>query len=1204
MEFSVVSRLEHDVLVVEVTAPEADENTRYAYYLYERTRGIVKKQMYIKESTFSFPLSEPGAYFVKAFVRNWPNGPHGEHRTTSKNTNNIIRYPIKIVSYAAMESEDFLSDGGSIYDIVWDRVHYKFFVYYKPDSSQSVIFGTGNIGQHPDPYFARITWAHELPCTAIYYSDPTSYKPPCTLGWGYGTNDRWYLKDIAALLEKILAKLGIPVSNTLFYGSSGGGFTSIMLAAMLRSRATVINPQFILENFDPKFVTHLKQVCLKEGEHLLPERTHVSTFFEQEGYFPPLHIIQNIRAEHDLRTQISPFLEELSALPMDCTELLRMEFYSHEDGHNGMPQTALCLRQISEDLAVPLPNTSKGLYCDFDNCGLPKPKNFFWAQEVQPRAKDIMDGMLWVHRNLDPMPYSLETLDFNVQWGRIPTTFQLYLQALTPVHVLTGAYEKTLDPAYLDYAQKLIRSWVAYSSDPAKTAKNKFVYGDHAVALRGENLMYFGQVCSKAGILSDELRGYLSHLLKQHGDWLNDDSHYTKRHNHGIMQDQALLHLGFVLGRRDWVEHAKERLLLQEQWAFNAEMVHTENSPGYADIVADMFQSIGAFLSHNQDPMGEKLQDDMAKTREFGLWARKPNGMVAQVGDTGNTPGQLYAAPDKMRRHTPEEHKIYPLAGYYFYRSNRGDMPQQDTWKLLKSGYVQTVHKHADDCSFMLYAKGYEIFVDGGLYGYVKDAFRSYFLSAKAHNTVVVDDSSYPCHIDQKDSVGMSGYFFGKEYDHVRVFNNAYEGVGFQRDFFSVDDMTILLDTLRSNRKHTYSQLFHLGEHMEVLLSSNQEVVVRLADSGYIVRIHQYGDPIRLHVIRGNISKPGYGLISRGTNHLDVITTLKFDLSGKNGVFATAITIEDPDGFLRLGEIKACSRDLRFHADTKTFTLGSLTIPCHDMPSKDTVSDGSSSQTSAKPASGSKRTLSIYGSCVSRDILTIANDTKFDLKAYVARQSVISAVAPKIPDGTIPLQNSSAFQLRMVESDLRKDAFEILKANQSDYLLLDFIDERFPLLSLFGSHITASSEFYESAPKKYRSVTKLEKSLRDGLLYLGDDCVEAAVKEFCTKLREIYAPEQIIVHCALMVDQYRSSSGQLKPFDPAKIHANHRINAVMETMYSRIQSYLPGVHVIREVDGMAADENHKWGLAAMHYQPEYYARVLARLYEITGLSGS
>ena len=53
---------------------------------------------------------------------------------------------------------------------------------------------------------------------------------------------------------------------------------------------------------------------------------------------------------------------------------------------------------------------------------------------------------------------------------------------------------------------------------------------------------------------------------------------------------------------------------------------------------------------------------------------------------------------------------------------------------------------------------------------------------------------------------------------------------------------------------------------------------------------------------------------------------------------------------------------------------------------------------------------------------------------------------------------------------------------------------------------------------------------------------------------------------------------------------------------TRIQAYLPGVHVIREIDGMAADENHKWGLAPMHYQKEYYDRVLGRIYEITGIT--
>ncbi len=248
-----------------------------------------------------------------------------------------------------------------------------------------------------------------------------------------------------------------------------------------------------------------------------------------------------------------------------------------------------------------------------------------------------------------------------------------------------------------------------------------------------------------------------------------------------------------------------------------------------------------------------------------------------------------------------------------------------------------------------------------------------------------------------------------------------------------------------------------------------------------------------------------------------------------------------------------------------------------------------------------KPSLSIYGSCVSRDILAICNDTKFDLSAYIARQSVLSAVSQSIPVGTIPLHNDSPFRVRMVKSDLEKDAFEILKASKSDYLLLDLIDERFPLLSLFGSYITASPEFYESAPEQCRSAKKLEKYIRDGQLYLDDCCAEELLEKFCTRLKEIYKPEQIILHHAVMVDAYYSKSGQLKSFEPSKIHQNHHMNKIMDVMFSRMLSYLSGAHVIQECDGIAADENHKWGLSAMHYRREYYERVLARLYEIAGL---
>lgn len=1588
MEFTAISRVENEKLVVYINDPNAVPSTQYACYLYEtKKEGILVKQMFVNQRTFSFDLAETGRYYARVFVRNWPNGPQGEPVITKQYTNIVSfqkkwvsqgkNYPTKMLTYDQVDGEDFCSARGIIYDILWNGVHFEFFIDHKPNCQQAVILGTGDVGGVKcKPYFSRISWSKELPGTAIYYSDPTVYLGESTLGWGYGTNDRWYLEEIAVLLKKILDKLNIPTSNTLFQGSSAGGFTAMGLAAMLRSRATVINPQFTVENFWPRLVNIMKKTCLKKGETLLSDRTHVISIFENQSYFPLLHIVENLKSDSDFNMQLIPFLKELTEMNVSCSDRMYMEFYSDPGGHTAMPPKETCLRHIAEDLARPLPDGdipgeasllsriekgefdqlkstpaapwtaedekklyiiltvdtedkyedvpnliecdfgdegncgvnyimdqleqrgmrgvfftniyehtnfhgdygdymerlvkrlssrghevalhthlnkalnfySKSLYssnyeeqrkiiqygtdfiekyagkrpiahrggayhcndttfqvlsdlgykiesssfytdtgtgnrfhhfrslnqpikikgliefpvvsvynqsgmprkldpnhlddtaiiaaieqmkqrpnfnaaqlmfhsfsfvdqkgtpecepkfcsgpkkvygintaltkrfervldylrddpqieivtfeeylskniklppiwgdgpfwanteaarksafefvgkrnnpryclddtfqdqatqqpcCNFDECNLPRPSLYTLGHQAKTYANDLMNGKLRVYPRIEPMNYSLDTLDFGIQFSNIPLTFQLYLQALNPVQTLVLAYENTHNPNYLSFAYQFIRKWESYASVPSNISSNPFVFNDHAVALRAENLMYFGQICCKVGIWSDDLYEYLYKLLLKHGEWLYNDAHYTKQHNHGIMQDQALLHLGYVLNRQEWVAQAKKRLLIQEQWAFNEEMVHTENSCGYALGVSELLSKIARFLQSNDDPLGEKLLQDMKKTQEFIDWTMQPNGIRAQVGDTNGKPGILYGNEEDMRRHTPEEHKFYPLSGYYFYRSNRGDESRCDTWKLLKSGYVQMAHKHSDDCSFILYSKGYEIFVDCGIYGYTKDAFRTYFTSALAHNTVIVDGTTYPCDKNHTHCAGMRGYHAFPDYDHVRVFNDAYNGVKFQRDFCSADDLTLIVDTLESRSKHTYSQLFHLGEKMELVRADDKEVLIRLADSGYRVRLRQFGDPVKLELIRGNKEKPGLGLISRGEGHLATITTLKFDLVGSSGVFATAITIEDENGLVRLGDVKAPAEALRYDAAAETFTLGELTIPFHDLPSEDAHpgrTPGDPAVTGGQKAAGtalkSKCSLSIYGSCVSRDVLTIANDTKFDLKAYIARQSVISAVAPKIPEGAIPLENSSAFRKRVVESDLRKNAFELLKANKSDYFMLDLIDERFPLLRLFGSYVTASSEFYESAPKKYRLMDKLEKRLEDGKLYLGDYCVEDAVKEFCTRLKEIYAPEQIILHCASMLDYYRSKSGELTMFKPSKITANHQINAVMEAMCSRIQSYLPGLHVIQEIDGIVADENHKWGLATMHYQQEYYARVLARLYEIAGL---
>ena len=81
-------------------------------------------------------------------------------------------------------------------------------------------------------------------------------------------------------------------------------------------------------------------------------------------------------------------------------------------------------------------------------------------------------------------------------------------------------------------------------------------------------------------------------------------------------------------------------------------------------------------------------------------------------------------------------------------------------------------------------------------------------------------------------------------------------------------------------------------------------------------------------MIRGELSVPNYGLISRGTGQVAVTTSLKFDITAQNALFATTITIEDPDGFVRLGETRAQAGGLRYDPVSHTFSLGELSIPC------------------------------------------------------------------------------------------------------------------------------------------------------------------------------------------------------------------------------------------------------------------------------------
>lgn len=169
-------------------------------------------------------------------------------------------------------------------------------------------------------------------------------------------------------------------------------------------------------------------------------------------------------------------------------------------------------------------------------------------------AEKLLVGQLvvdsWIKESFS---FSAETLNWDIAFSASPTTFQLFLQGLTPVAYLTGAYTLTNDLAAYSLAGCLIKSWFAFYADrPANPAADSYVYDQHAVALRAEALLYYLLIGTENGLLTDDDEQALVAQLKVLGAYLADPAYYLKNENHGVFEDRALIYLGYALRQEEW----------------------------------------------------------------------------------------------------------------------------------------------------------------------------------------------------------------------------------------------------------------------------------------------------------------------------------------------------------------------------------------------------------------------------------------------------------------------------------------------------------------------------------------------------------------------------------------------------------------------------------------------------------------------------
>lgn len=516
-------------------------------------------------------------------------------------------------------------------------------------------------------------------------------------------------------------------------------------------------------------------------------------------------------------------------------------------------------------------------------------------------ADKILSGYLIVSEYFggEGPAFSFDSINWGIQFSDSPNTFQLYLQGLGPVQVLSTAYHLTGNSKYLTAAIKIVESWNQYRCSP-EAKGNPYVWNDHGAAIRLHSLVMLA-ISSEKRNQSVKFWENLWKLLVEHAVFLSGDAHYTFRHNHGIMQDIALLEVAFLIPSDSphatecakWIKHAKDRLGVQKSYAYSKEMVHVENSIGYHKGVTELFSQISDFLVNMRDESASNMKGSMEKAQEFTDWATMPNGVAAAFGDSFRISKDiLFGYDNKLRGGT----RCYPKSGYWFYREkNKGS---DSTWKLFKAGYSSGTHKHADDCSFMLYGKGTAVFIDPGMYNYVPgDPFRDYLISSSAHNTVTVDEKSYSPTSENAWKTGILSYSTTENIDYVLAFNDMYTGTYIDRHFYSSGNLTVLYDDIISDQPHTYSQLFHLSENVSVNSTSPEETVILVGNTGWRVRIRQYVPTEQTLFCGRRDVAPLYGHAGgKKLNELIDCTTIRYQQHADSASFITVITLEDPNG--------------------------------------------------------------------------------------------------------------------------------------------------------------------------------------------------------------------------------------------------------------------------------------------------------------------
>ncbi len=317
-----------------------------------------------------------------------------------------------------------------------------------------------------------------------------------------------------------------------------------------------------------------------------------------------------------------------------------------------------------------------------------------------------------------------------------PPGWQLFQARLVAPRMLLAAYRITGREEFFIMARDVILGWALF--ERRAFLPKGLLWNDHAIAERVLALAEFWTLYRHHQTYDAKTARSIFITVARAGQLLADPTHFTVSTNHGVMQNLALWHLSLAFPSLPeaarYSQLAFERLSEQLPFYINTEGFVLEHSADYHKAGVQFVSMAFRYMSLQGIQVPSEWRKKYEKAQEIYAELRRPDGSLPMFGDTGRSAfreGPLVTVSSNDGRYGLLSQKsdwspgrarsLYPVAGYSVWWDGL------KSWPVLKD-LTQTViawsyfpgqaHKHADDMSVLLWAKGQSWWTNVGYWPY------------------------------------------------------------------------------------------------------------------------------------------------------------------------------------------------------------------------------------------------------------------------------------------------------------------------------------------------------------------------------------------------------------------------------------------------------------------------------------------------------